>query len=182
MLWAYRNSWTLDTRIWTLHATLWTLGSGHWTLSLTVSEQNQNSVSDSAWLNYWKLIRCKSLRTSWSRLLWRDKNRFWRAFFRNSILKLCVTSQNNTKRNFYCEKFELHYKQLSWAVQKQSSTAFLVRKFFQKILVVESLIWTNYRLTIQSSDYILNWLHHVFLDVFRKLSERLNIIDCKYLR
>ena len=49
--------WTSDaglgTRIWTLNATLWTLDSGHWTLSLTVSEQNQNPVSDSAWLSYW---------------------------------------------------------------------------------------------------------------------------------
>ena len=32
--------------LWTLDATLWTLGSEHWTLSLTVSEQNQNPVSD----------------------------------------------------------------------------------------------------------------------------------------
>ena len=40
--------WTLDSRRWTLDATLWTLGSGHWTLSLTVLEQNQKPVSDSA--------------------------------------------------------------------------------------------------------------------------------------
>ena len=40
--------WTLDSGLWTLDATLWTLGSGHWTLSLTVSEQNQKPVSDSA--------------------------------------------------------------------------------------------------------------------------------------
>ena len=40
--------WTqkLNARLWTLDATLWTLGSEHWTLSLTVSEQNQNPVSD----------------------------------------------------------------------------------------------------------------------------------------
>ena len=40
--------WTLDSRRWTLDATLWTLSSEHWTLSLTVLEQNQKPVSDSA--------------------------------------------------------------------------------------------------------------------------------------
>ena len=40
--------WTLDAGRWTLDATLWTVGSGHWTLSLTVLEQNQKPVSDSA--------------------------------------------------------------------------------------------------------------------------------------
>ena len=43
----YQNYRTLDARLWTLDATLWTLGSGHWILTLFVSEQNQNSVSDS---------------------------------------------------------------------------------------------------------------------------------------
>ena len=39
--------WTqvLDAGLWMLEATLWTLGSIHWTLSLTVSEQNQSTVS-----------------------------------------------------------------------------------------------------------------------------------------
>ena len=27
-------------------------------------------------------------------------------------------------------------------------------KFFQKILVVESFFWSNYRMTVQSSEYI----------------------------
>ena len=51
--------WTLDGRLsmldvgrWTLDATLWTLGVGHCALSLTVLEQNQKPVSDSAGLNY----------------------------------------------------------------------------------------------------------------------------------
>ena len=48
--------WALDTGLWTLDATLWTLGSGHWKLSWTVSKQNQNTVSDSAWLNFWKFF------------------------------------------------------------------------------------------------------------------------------
>ena len=70
---AYRNSWTLDARVgrwmldagsrtldagplmvdsqcWTLDATIWTLDSGHWALSLTVLEENEKPVSDSAWL------------------------------------------------------------------------------------------------------------------------------------
>ena len=61
---AYRNSWAVDARVerWTLDAGLWkldsrrwtldailrTLGSGHRTLSLTVLEQNQKPISDSA--------------------------------------------------------------------------------------------------------------------------------------
>ena len=49
--------WTLGYGLWTLGTTLWTLGSEHWTLSLTVLEQSQNPVSDSAWLNYWKFFR-----------------------------------------------------------------------------------------------------------------------------
>ena len=80
-LWTLESGrWTLDSRHWTLDATLWTLGSGHWTLSLTVLKQNQNPVSDSAWLNYWKLFGCESRRTSWSRLFCRDY-RFWRGYY-----------------------------------------------------------------------------------------------------
>ena len=66
--------WTLDAGLWMLDSGLWTLGcgrytldaldTGHWTLSLTVAEQNQNPVSDFAWLSYWKFFRCESLRTS----------------------------------------------------------------------------------------------------------------------
>ena len=62
--------WTLDARLWTLNIGLWTLDAGlwrqdatlnklgteHWTLLLTGSEQSQNTVSDSAWLNHWKFI------------------------------------------------------------------------------------------------------------------------------
>ena len=55
--------WALDAGLWTMDSTLGTLGSGHWTLSLLNSEQNQNPVSDSAWLNYWKLFCSESLRT-----------------------------------------------------------------------------------------------------------------------
>ena len=79
--------WTLDPGLsmldvgrWTLHATRLTLGSGHWTISLTVLEQNQKPVSDSAWLDYWKFSGCESLRTSWSPLLCRGY-RFWLGYF-----------------------------------------------------------------------------------------------------
>ena len=48
-LWALdAGPWTLNAGRWTLDPTIWTLGSGHWTLSLTVLEQNQKPVSDSA--------------------------------------------------------------------------------------------------------------------------------------
>ena len=51
---AYRNSGTLDTSVGrlTLGAALWKLVSRYWTLFLIGLEQNQNPVSDSAWLNY----------------------------------------------------------------------------------------------------------------------------------
>ena len=63
-----------------LDATLWTLGSRYWTLSLTSSEQNQNPVSDSAWLNNWKFFGYESQWTSWSRLFCREY-RFRRGYF-----------------------------------------------------------------------------------------------------
>ena len=72
--------WPLDSRRWTLDAGRWTLGSGHWTLSLTVLEQKQKPVSDSAWLNYWKFFGCESLTISWSLLFYREY-RFWRGYF-----------------------------------------------------------------------------------------------------
>ena len=50
---------------------------------------------------------------------------------------------------------QMTLKQLSWTVQKQLSTAIHFRKHFQKILVVESFFWLNYRLAVQSSDYVL---------------------------
>ena len=40
--------WTLDTGISTLEATPWTLGSVLWTLLLSVSEQDQNPVTENS--------------------------------------------------------------------------------------------------------------------------------------
>ena len=76
-LWKLNSGpWMLGSGCWTVDSWCWTLGSGHGTLSLTVLKQNQQPVSDSAWLNYWKFSRCESLRNLWSRLLYRDY-RFW---------------------------------------------------------------------------------------------------------
>ena len=44
--------WTLDTGRWTLGSRRCTLDAGLWTLLLTGSEQNQNPISDFAWLHY----------------------------------------------------------------------------------------------------------------------------------
>ena len=68
-----------------------------------------------------------------------------------------------------CSEWWLHTKMtpprmFSWKcsasnVQKQSSRVIHFRKFIQKIPVVESYFWSNYRLTVQSSNYIRKWLH-----------------------
>ena len=75
--------WTLDSGCWTLDVGFCMLGSGYWTLHFgrwALHTQNQNPVSDSAWLNHWKFFGCKSLRTLWSRLFCRDY-KFWRGCF-----------------------------------------------------------------------------------------------------
>ena len=51
------------------------------------------------------------------------------------------------------------WKSSAWTVQNQLYTAIHFRKFIQKVPVVESFFWSNYRLAVQSSDYILKWLH-----------------------
>ena len=51
------------------------------------------------------------------------------------------------------------WKSSSWTVQKQLSTVIHFREFLQRIPVVESFFWSNYRLAVQSSDCILKWLH-----------------------
>ena len=53
----------------------------------------------------------------------------------------------------------LSWKSSAWTVKKQLSTAIYFRKFLREISVIESFLWSNYRLAVQSSDYILNWLH-----------------------
>ena len=136
-----RNSWTLD--------------AGPWTLSLTVVEQNQNPVSDFAWLNYWKFFGYESLRSSWSRLFCRDC-RFWRGHFS----KFCI--------NVKCyvipkESFIVRNRITLQAAMLDCSEAAVHSHPFSKISAgntgVESFFWSNYRLTVQSSDYILKLLH-----------------------
>ena len=51
------------------------------------------------------------------------------------------------------------WKSSAWTVQKELSIAICFRKFLQKIPVVESFFWSNYRLAVQSHHYILKWLH-----------------------
>ena len=48
---------------------------------------------------------------------------------------------------------------LSLGLFWSSRPAIHFRKFLQNIPVVESFFWSNYRLAVQSSDYILKWLH-----------------------
>ena len=77
------------------------------------------------------------------------------------------------------------WKSSTWTVQKQLSTAIHFWKLLQKIPVVESFFWSNYRLAVQSSDYILKWLHQdCFLGNLPKALRALsiNIIDCNYFR
>ena len=47
------------------------------------------------------------------------------------------------------------WKSSAWNVQNQPSTVIHLRKFLQEIPVVESFFWSNYRLAVHSSDYIL---------------------------
>ena len=50
-------------------------------------------------------------------------------------------------------------KFFAWTVQKQLSTFIHFQRFLQKIPVVESFFWLDYGLSVQSSNYILKWLH-----------------------
>ena len=77
------------------------------------------------------------------------------------------------------------WKFSAWTVQKQPTTAIHFRKFLQKIPVVELFFWSNYRLAVQSSAYLLKWLHQEsFLGNPPKDFEapKCYSLDCKYLR
>ena len=72
-------------------------------------------------------------------------------------------------------------KSSSWTVQKQLSTAIHFRKIILKISVVESFLWSNYRLAVQSSGYILKWLHQeCFLENLPKAFGVHKYQNCKY--
>ena len=51
------------------------------------------------------------------------------------------------------------WKFFGWTVQKEPSRTMHFRRFLQKIPVVKSFFWSNYRLAVESNDYILKWLH-----------------------
>ena len=72
-------------------------------------------------------------------------------------------------------EIELHQKQLSRTVQKQPSGAIHLQKFLLETPVVESFLWSNYRLTVQSSNNITKT---TLPGIFRNHSKHLNIIDC----
>ena len=88
--------WTLDTGRWIQDAGLWTLDSGLWTLSLTVVEQNQNSVSDFCLIKllkiYWVRISKDHGHACSVETIGSDV-----AIYRNSILTLSVTLQKNSE-------------------------------------------------------------------------------------
>ena len=48
---------------------------------------------------------------------------------------------------------KLSFKSSAWTVQNNPSTVIHFRKFLQEIPVVESVFWSNYRLTVNSGDY-----------------------------
>ena len=50
------------------------------------------------------------------------------------------------------------WRSFAWTVQKHLSTTIHIRKFLQNMPVVESFFWSNYRLAVQSSDYVPKWL------------------------
>ena len=77
------------------------------------------------------------------------------------------------------------WKFSTWTVQKQPSTAIHFRKFLQKIPGMEFFFWSNYRLAVQSSAYLLKWLHQErFLGNPPKDfgAPKCHSLDCKYLR
>ena len=128
------------------------------TLSLTVLEKNQNPVSDSAWLNYWRFFGCKSLRTSWSLLVYRVETIGSDVLFLKILYNVKCYVIKEYWNKFLLREIELHYKQLFSTVEKHPSTGIHFQKFLQKKLVVESFFWSNHRLAVQSSHYIRKWL------------------------
>ena len=75
------------------------------------------------------------------------------------------------------------WKSSTWAVQKQLSTVIYFRKFLQKIPVVGSFFCSNYKLTVQSGEYILKWLHqeyflgNLLLGLFRSCCPQPSIFE-----
>ena len=82
--------WTLDAGFWTLDSWCWTLGPGHYTLEAGLWTLNtvivclRTESEPCFWFCLIKLLKILwvqiSIRTSWSRLFYRDY-RFWRGYF-----------------------------------------------------------------------------------------------------
>ena len=182
--------WTLDAGLWTLDAGLWTLDAGRWTLDagLWTLHSGLWTLDSGLWTLYsgrWTLhLGSQALGTKHCCRLVQNKIRTQFLILlilqRVQVLTLnvkCYVKKENQNKFLLCE-IELHHKRLSRPVQKQPSGAIYLQKFLQETPVVESSFWSNYRLTVQSSDITEMALPRIL----RKLSERLNIIDCKYLR
>ena len=108
----------------------WALDAGLWTLYI-VSDwfRTESEFSFWFWLHYTKFFEWKSLRSHDHAYSVESKSSDV-VIFRNFILML-----------YYIDVItvcELHYKQLSHTVNKQPSTAIHLRKFLQKIRVLES--------------------------------------------
>ena len=71
---------------------------------------------------------------------------------RNSILTLNVTLKRNTERNFHCEK--LNYITSSYLGLFSSSWNHPFSKMLLENIGCESFFWSNYRLTVQSSNNV----------------------------
>ena len=85
------------------------------------------------------------------------------SIFENFSRKLWVKLQTDCSEYWLYTKMTpprmFFWKSFTWTVQKQSSTTIHFGNFPQTIPVVESFFWSNYRLAVQSSDYILKGLH-----------------------
>ena len=72
-----------------------------------------------------------------------------------TVLLLVKLQTDSSEKRLYTKMSPpriFSWKSSAWTVQKQLSTAIHFRKFLQKIPVVESFFWSNYRLAVQSSD------------------------------
>ena len=77
------------------------------------------------------------------------------------------------RKKFSLWENELNHKQPPRTFQKQPSEAIYFQNFLQKIPILESFFWSDYKLTVQSGDNIIKWPYQLL----RKLSGRQNIID-----
>ena len=156
---AYQNFWTQDVSVrhLALDPRLQTLHFGRWALD-TVVDCFRTESEPSFWfcvINLLKILWVQPSNDLMARLFSRDYSS-WRAYFS----KLFITLQNNVEINFYCEKS--NYITSSFKILNCSEAA-VHSHLFPKISPENTggmvLFWSNSRLSVQSSDFILKWLH-----------------------